>query len=228
MKLTYWGHSSFLVETASHRIVIDPFLSGNEQAVVSPAEVECDCVIVTHGHPDHVGDSVEIAKRTGATVVANFELASFLEAQGATVHPMHIGGAHAFPFGRVKLTIAHHGSGHPDESGRIQYTGNPAGVLLTADNKTFYHAGDTGLFLDMQLIGELDRIDVAALPIGDNFTMGPADAARAVEFLKPGMALPMHYGTWEIIAVDPQDFAQRVEAAGFKAAVPAIGESFEV
>ena len=149
--LTYLGHSAFTIDGSGGRVVIDPFLSGNPLATAKPEEIAVDHVLLTHGHGDHIGDGLEIAAANNATIVAPFELANYCAAQGATVHPMHIGGAHDFPFGRVKLTIAHHGSCAPDGT----YTGNPCGFLVTMDGTTFYHPGDTGLFLDMQLIGEM-------------------------------------------------------------------------
>ena len=222
-KLTFLSHAGFMVEGASTRIVFDPFLTGNPLARSKPGEMKADYIILTHGHGDHFGDSVEIAKSNGATIIAPNELALYCESKGATVHPMHIGGAHHFPFGRVKLTIAHHGSAVPDGS----YTGEPAGILLTMDDKTFYHAGDTGLFYDMKLIGEMNQIHVAALPIGDNFTMGIDDAVKATEFLQPDMVIPIHFKTWDIIDVDPEEFVSKVQSKGFKAKILDIGESLD-
>jgi L-ascorbate metabolism protein UlaG (beta-lactamase superfamily) len=208
VELTYHSHACFGVTVNDTELLIDPFLTGNELADVTADEVAADYILVSHGHGDHVGDTVAIAKRTGAMTVSNFEIQSWLVAQGVEKsHPLHIGGGYDFPFGRVKLTIAHHGSALPDGS----YGGNPAGFLLTLEGKKIYHACDTGLFYDMKLIGE-DGLDVAILPIGDNFTMGPDDALKAVKLLEPKVVIPIHYGTFDVIAQDPLAFAARVEA----------------
>ena len=226
MKLSYWSHSCFLVETQNHRLLIDPFFKGNPKANQKPEDVHCDYILITHGHSDHLGDAVEISKNNDATIIANFEIAMYCAKHGANVHPMHIGGTREFPFGRVKLTIAHHGSGLDTDGGFI-YLGNPTGVLISSDGKTLYHAGDTGLFLDMKLIGELHPIDVALLPIGDNFTMGIEDACKAIEFLKPKLAVPMHYGTFDLINVDPGKFKEKARNTGAKIKVMDIGQTFE-
>lgn len=222
-QLTYLGHSAFLVEGSKGRVVIDPFLTGNPVAAMKAEDVTVDFVLLTHGHGDHIGDAVAIAKANGATIVAPFELANYCAEQGAEVHPMHIGGGHDFPFGRVKLTIAHHGSAAPDGT----YTGNPCGFLVTMDGKTVYHTGDTGLFYDMKLIGEMHPIDVALLPIGDNFTMGVRDAVKAVELLRPKVAIPMHYKTFDVIDADPEGFARQVRELGVEAKVLEFGGSFQ-
>jgi L-ascorbate metabolism protein UlaG (beta-lactamase superfamily) len=225
VKLTYHSHACFSIAVDGTQLLIDPFLSGNELADVSPDEVEADYVLVSHGHGDHVGDTVAIAKRTGATTISNFEIHNWLLDQGvAEAHPLHIGGGHDFPFGRVKLTIAHHGSGLPDGT----YGGNPAGFLLTLGGKKIYHACDTGLFYDMKLIGE-GGLDVAILPIGDNFTMGPDDALRAVKLLEPKVVIPIHYNTFDVIRQDPHTFAARVEAeTATRCLVLEPGESYEL
>ncbi len=222
-KLTYLGHSAFYLAGKKGCIVIDPFLSGNPLAQVKADDIKVDFVLITHGHVDHIGDGIEIAKLNNATIIAPFELANYCESKGAKVHPMHIGGSRNFPFGRVKLTIAHHGSAAPDGT----YTGNPCGFLIEMDDKIFYHSGDTGLFYDMKLIGEMNSIDVTVLPIGDNFTMGIDDAVKAAEFLKPKMVIPMHYKTFDVIDVDPQVFVDKVKKVGIDSQILPIGKTFE-
>lgn len=211
MKLTYWGHSCFYLETGKYRLVIDPFLTGNPKAPVKATDVQCDYVLVSHAHSDHMGDALSLAKSNNATVISTFEVGTYLARQGATAHTMGIGGAFQFPFGKVKLTIAHHGSSAETEDGLVNL-GPPAGILITVEGKTIYHAGDTGLFLDMQLIGESAAIDVALLPIGDNYTMGIEDAVRAIGMLRPKIAIPMHYGTFGLIDVDPHQFVEQARS----------------
>ncbi len=210
-QIRFLGHSCVTITEGNHKLIVDPFLTGNPQAAVSADEVDVNYILVTHGHGDHVGDTVAIAKRTGATVIANYELATFCAKEGAQSHPMHIGGSHQFDFGKVKLTIAHHGGGYGEDASR--YTGPPVGFLITIGGKTIYHPGDTGLFYDMKLIGEMNSIDLAFLPIGDNFTMGVEDAVKAVEFLRPKKVVPFHYGTFPVIEEDPNNFASKVSGA---------------
>jgi L-ascorbate metabolism protein UlaG (beta-lactamase superfamily) len=222
-KITFLGHSAFYMEGEKGKLVIDPFLTGNPVAQKKPEELKVDFVLLTHGHGDHIGDAVDIAQANSATIIAPFELANYCAEQGVDVHPMHIGGARQFPFGKVKLTIAHHGSAAPDGT----YTGNPCGFLITMDGKIFYHPGDTGLFYDMKLIGEMNNIDVAVLPIGDNFTMGVDDAVKATEFLQPKMVIPMHFKTFDVIDVEPGDFVSKVKALGFNSEILAVNNSYE-
>jgi L-ascorbate metabolism protein UlaG (beta-lactamase superfamily) len=224
-KVTYLGHSGFLIETGEHTVVIDPFLSGNPLATHSADDLKPTFILVTHGHGDHLGDALQLAKDNGATIIAPFELAQFCEARGATVHPMHIGGAYEFPFGRVKLTLALHGSAVIDDEG-ITYTGNPVGFLVKFPDLTLYHAGDTGLFGDMKLIGYTSAIDLALLPIGDNFTMGPDDALIAAGMLHPKLVVPMHFNTFDVIQQDPDDFVSRLAQTGIAGLVMAPGDVY--
>ncbi len=226
LKLTFLGHSCVYATDGRYKLIIDPFLEGNPQANVSPEDIDVDYILVTHGHADHLGDAVEISKRTGATIIAPNELAVWVSRKGANAHNMHIGGSYKFEFGRVKLTIAHHGSA-AGESG-LEYTGNPCGFVFTMGGKTVYHTGDTGLFLDMKLIGETNQVDLMFLPIGDNFTMGVEDAVRAVEFVKPKIAVPMHYKTWEIIDAEPDEFARKLQGSGVKVVILNPNQSLEL
>jgi L-ascorbate metabolism protein UlaG (beta-lactamase superfamily) len=221
MKLRYFSHSSFQITTdAGQVILIDPFLDDNPTCPVRSEEVGADFIVLTHGHGDHIGDAFKIATRTDPLFICVNELANYCIGKGFRAHNMHIGGGHDFPFGRLKFTIAHHGSMTPDNS----YAGEPAGVVLTIDGKTLYHTGDTGLFYDMRLIGEMTPLNYMLLPIGDNFTMGIDDAVKAVELASPGVAIPMHYDTFPVIAADPQVFRRRLEAIGKTARVMEYGE----
>ncbi|WP_078555482.1 metal-dependent hydrolase [Bacillus alkalicellulosilyticus] len=212
MNISFHGHSVIKVETEGKTILFDPFLSGNDQTDLSVDSVKVDVILLTHGHNDHVGDTVELAKQNDALVIAPFELATYLGWQGVKVHPMHIGGAHEFEFGRVKLTQAFHGSSYTiEEEQKIIYTGMPSGIIFSAEGKTIYHAGDTALFSDMKLIGEQHNIDVAFLPIGDNFTMGPEDAAIAAGWIKAEKVVPIHYNTFPVIEQDPVAFAKTLK-----------------
>jgi len=208
IKLTWYGHAAFALDIGDDSVLVDPFLTGNPFAPVAANAVEANYILVTHGHGDHIGDTVEIARRTDALVISNFEICNWLQAQGvARTHAQHIGGGFRHPFGYLKLTIAHHGSMLPDGS----CGGNPCGLLLTTEGKKIYLAGDTGLFYSMQLIGE-EGIDLAVLPIGDNFTMGPDDALRAVKLIQPRVVIPIHYNTFDVIRQDPQEWSERVRA----------------
>lgn len=204
--LTWYGHSAFLLQTAGRSVLIDPFLTGNPLAPVSAADVQADYIVITHGHGDHVGDAVEIAKRTHAMVISNHEISLWLKRQGVPrTHDMHIGGSHRFSFGTLKLTIAHHGSILPDGS----CGGSPAGLLFQTSSGNIYHAGDTGLFGDMALIGEAG-LKLAILPIGDNYTMGPADSLRAIRLLQPEIVMPCHMNTFPVIEQDVAAWSDQV------------------
>lgn len=208
MKVSYHGHSVVKIELKDTVILIDPFISGNPLTDLDASEEKPDVIIVTHGHGDHLGDTVELAKRNKSLVIGNFELATYLGWQGVEAHGMSIGGAYQFDFGKVKLTQALHGTGLETGNNELIYLGMPAGVLITAEGKTIYHAGDTGLFSDMKLIGERHPIDLAFLPIGDNFTMGPEDAALAAEFLQAKKVVPIHFNTFPPIVQDPEEFVK--------------------
>lgn len=222
---TVFGHSTFALDVDGTQILIDPFFSGNPSSPVQVEDLEADYILVTHGHGDHVGDTVAIAKRTGALAISNFEIANWLGEKGVETHAQHIGGGFHHPFGYLKMTQALHGSALPDGS----YGGMPGGFLLTTHKgETIYISGDTGLFPGMALIGE-EGVDLAVLPIGDNFTMGPDDALRAVKMIQPRFAIPSHYGTWELIHQDPGAWKKRVEEeTDTRVQVLNPGESFHL
>ncbi len=225
MKLKYFSHSAFQITTDDNKsILIDPFLDQNPTSPVKSDEVTADYIILTHAHGDHLGDSFKIAEKTSPLFIAVNELADYVASNGFKAHNMHIGGAHDFDFGRVKFTIAHHGSITPDG----KYAGEPAGVLVTINGKTIYHAGDTGLFYDMKLIGEMNDVDYFLVPIGDNFTMGIDDAVKATEFVNPKTVIPMHYNTFSVINADPNEFKAKAEAKGFNVKVMEYGEEIEI
>ena len=209
VRIKYFGHSTFGVDADGTKLLIDPFLAPNSPVATATAdEVDADFVLLTHGHGDHVADAVAIAKRTGATCISNFEIAGWLEGQGVeNAHPLHIGGGNNFPFGRVKMTIAHHGSALPDGSNG----GNPGGFLINFNDGTdVYFAGDTALTYDMKLLGDVGGVDVAVLPIGDNFTMGPDEAILAAEFVQAKRVIPCHYNTFPYIVQDAGAFADQL------------------
>jgi L-ascorbate metabolism protein UlaG (beta-lactamase superfamily) len=223
--LTWYGHAALGLETGGCRLLVDPYFTGNPAASAAADQVDADYILVSHGHNDHLGDTIPIARRTGAKVICNVEIADWLEKQGLPTLPQQVGGGASYPFGYLKLTQAVHGSGLPDGS----YGGNPAGFLLTTlDREKIYLACDTGLFGDMRLIGG-EGLTLAVLPIGDTYTMGPADALQAVELLQPRHVIPIHYNTWEKITQDPHVWRQRVEAQT-SALVHVLqpGESFRI
>ena len=224
LKLTYHGHSCFELEGDGHRIIVDPFINGNAHAKVKPSQIKVEAVLVSHGHGDHVGDAVEIAKSNGCPVISNYEIALWMEKKGVQTHPMHIGGSHDFAWGRLKLTPAVHGSALPDGS----YGGYPAGFLIWMGGKCVYYSGDTGITSDMSLYGKLHPINLALLPIGGNFTMDASDAVEAASMLQAKQAMPIHYKTFPIIEAEPKEFLDRLVEKGIVPRVCAPGETIEV
>jgi len=223
-QITWYGHSTIGINTHGFKLIIDPFFSGNPAAPLKADQVQADYLLITHGHGDHVGDSVSIANRTNAEVISNFEIVNWLGKQGVKkTHGQHLGGGFQYPFGYLKLTLALHGSALPDGT----YGGNPAGFLLTTlAQKKIYLAGDTGLFGDMKLIGE-EGIDLAMIPIGDNYTMGPKDALRAIQLIQPKHVIPIHFNTFDLIAQDGLSWAKTVqEVVNCKVHVLKPGESY--
>lgn len=208
MRLTNLGHSAFIVEEEGFKAIIDPFISGNSLSKVKVEDINgLTHIFITHGHGDHIGDGIELAKTNDALVIANAEISGFLSSKGVKTHAMHIGGRYKFDFGIVKLTPALHGSGIPTEEGII-YGGNPCGFVIEVNNKKIYHAGDTGLTMDMKLL-EAENIDAALLPIGGNYTMDIDDAVIATEFINPKLVIPMHYDTFPVIKADPNEFKEK-------------------
>ena len=201
-ELKFLGHACFVLREGKHAIVFDPFLTGNPAAAATAEEIDCQYILVSHGHEDHLGDAISIAKRTGATIIATAEIARACIEKGVQTHAMHLGGKHNFDFGFVRITPAFHGSGIPG--------GHASGFIVNFYGKNVYHTGDTALFSDMALLGRLESIDIALLPIGDNFTMGPSDAAEAANMIKAKMVIPMHYNTWPLIAQSPEAFKKDV------------------
>jgi len=212
MKLTYLGHAAVIIEEGKFKGIIDPFISGNPSAKVNVNELsDVTHIFVTHGHGDHIGDTVDIAKQSGALVIANAEISAYLSKFNVRTHAMHIGGRTKFDFGIVKMTNALHGSGISD-NGNMIYGGNPGGFIIHINGNKVYHAGDTGLTMDMKLL-EDENIDVAFLPIGGNYTMDIEDAVKAVDFIKPKIVIPFHYNTFDVIRANPEEFKDKVKSS---------------
>ena len=226
MKFTYYGHACFAVQAGGKTLLFDPFISPNPLAKkIDVSKVAADFILVSHGHGDHVADVVEIAKRTGAKVIAPFEVGSWFENKGVkNVQSMNHGGAAQLDFGRVKLTSAIHSSSMPDGS----YGGNPAGFVVESSDGNFYYSGDTALTFDMKLIGDTTRLAFAVFPIGDFFTMGIDDAVRAAEFVAAKKIVGVHYDTFPPIKLDHEAAMKTAQAAGKELLLPAIGETIDI
>jgi L-ascorbate metabolism protein UlaG (beta-lactamase superfamily) len=228
MKLTYFGHSAFQIETNTVTILIDPFITGNKHAKgkVTPEELNPDFIFLTHAHGDHWGDTPAIAKRTGAMVVGNFEVTSYLTKKHGheNVHQMNTGGSWRFDWGTVTQTYARHSSSFPDGT----YGGNPNGYIFRIEDKTIYDLGDTCPFAEMEWVGEDLEVDVALMPVGDNFTMGANDAVRAARMIKPALTIPIHYNTFPPIEIDITVWERLMKEAGFKTRVLAARETLDV
>lgn len=222
MRITYLGHASFYVEGGGVRVAVDPWLTGNPRAAVKAEDLKVDYIVLTHAHDDHKGDVIPIARASDATVITTNEIAVWLQEQGVKAHGMHLGGKTPLGDGYARCFPAFHGSGIAG--------GHAAGYVLRLGGKTFYHAGDTCLFSDMKLLnGIVDTVDVAALPIGDNYTMGPEDAAVAAQWINPRIVIPMHYNTFPLIEVDAGAFKRRVESeSGIRVEILEPGQSLHV
>lgn len=225
MKINFIGHAAFYFEADKVKALIDPFITGNPAANITVDDLkDITHIFITHGHGDHLGDCVNIAKKHNALVITNHEIAAYLGKQGVKTHSMHIGGRYKFDFGVVKLTHAVHGSGIHTDNGVIN-GGSPAGFLITINNKTLYHAGDTGLTMDMKLL-DIENIDLALLPIGGNYTMDIKDCIRAVELINPKAVIPMHYNTFDLVKADPELF--KASVTNSKVIILKPGESLEI
>jgi L-ascorbate metabolism protein UlaG (beta-lactamase superfamily) len=226
MDITYYGHSCFGVEINGKHIVFDPFISPNPLAAgIDVNTIPCDYILISHGHEDHIADAVNLAKRTGATVVSNFEIVTWLQKQGVeNAHPMNTGGKWIFDFGKVKCVAAEHSSGLPDGT----YGGNAMGFLLETSEGDFYYAGDTALMYDMKLIGDYRQINFSMLPIGDNFTMSIENAIIASDFVKCNTVIGMHFDTFGYIKIDREEAVRKFEMAGKQLILLDIGQTLNI
>ena len=226
MKVTFYGHACFGIEVSGKHLLLDPFISPNPKAAeIDIDRIPADYILLTHGHEDHVADAESIAKRTGAMIVSNYEIVTWYQAKGLeNVHPMNHGGNKQFDFGSVKFVSAVHSSVLPDGT----YGGNPGGFVIRTEEGNLYIAGDTALTMDMKLIGEYDRIDLAIVPIGDNFTMGPADAAICCEMVNTKRALGVHFDTFPYIEIDHDGALKTFSNYGIDLVIPSVGETIEI
>ncbi|MGW8121929.1 metal-dependent hydrolase [Roseivirga echinicomitans] len=222
MKFTFYGHSSFMIETMGKKLLFDPFITPNELAKdIDINELEPDYIILSHGHGDHVADVEAIYFNSKAKLISNFEVVTWFEAKGVeNGHPMNHGGSWNFDFGRLKLVNAVHSSSMPDGS----YGGNPAGIVINNSEGCFYYSGDTALTKDMELIGEEFKLDFAIMPVGDNFTMGVADAIKAAKMVKCNTLIGVHFDTFPYVAINHEESIEKAKESGIKLTLPKIGE----
>lgn len=226
-QFTYFGHSCFMIEIASKKLLFDPFITPNELAKnIDITSIRPDYIFISHGHEDHIADAVTIAKNSGAKCISNYEIFVWLQKNGVeNGHPMNTGGQWAFDFGKVKCTEAVHSSSFPDGT----YAGNPMGFVITSnDGDSFYYSGDTALTLNMQLTGEEFSLSFAVLPIGDNFTMGIEDAVKAAKLLKVKKVIGVHFDTFGFIKIDHHAALEKFKAAGLELLLPEIGKSYQI
>lgn len=229
MKLSFHGQSTIYFEANGKKVIVDPFVTGNGQSDLDASTLKVDYIILTHGHGDHFGDTIELANRNHATVIGSAELGDYLTTYHnvENVRPMNIGGKAEFDFGNVKFVQAFHSSSLTDENGIPVYLGMPMGLILEIEGKTIYHTGDTGLFSDMKLIADRHPVDVCFIPIGDNFTMGIDDASYAINsFIKPKISVPIHYDTFELIEQNPNKFKEAVSVGEVQILKPGEDVSF--
>jgi L-ascorbate metabolism protein UlaG (beta-lactamase superfamily) len=228
MEFIYHGHSCVQIITKGKSLLIDPFLRGNELAVIKPEEIKTDAILLTHAHTDHILDAEPIARSNDAPIVATFELATYMSRKGLRTIEMNLGGTVDLGFAKATMIQAFHSSGIMLEDNQIIYGGMPGGFIIRAEGLTILHAGDTALFGDMKMIGERYEIDAAFLPIGDHYTMGPEDALLAAKWFGAKTVIPIHYNSFPAIRQDAKAFAKQLEAQGQKGIVLAPGEKFEL
>ncbi|GGI40353.1 metal-dependent hydrolase [Mammaliicoccus stepanovicii] len=216
MKVSFHGQSVIYFESKGHKVIVDPFITGNPLSDLKAEDLEVDYIILTHGHGDHLGDTVALAKNSNATVIALPEIIDYLSNKHGleNLRPMNIGGNIEFGFGKVKFVQAFHSNSITEDNGEIVYLGMPTGIILETEGGTIYHTGDTGLFGDMKLIADRHPVDLCFIPIGDNFTMGIDDASYAInELIQPKKVVPIHYDTFDYIKQDPNEFKDAVRKA---------------
>jgi L-ascorbate metabolism protein UlaG (beta-lactamase superfamily) len=228
MKITFHGHSCIQIETNGKSLIIDPFLRGNELAVAKPEDIKTDAILLTHAHTDHILDAEPIARSNNAPIVAIVELATYMAGKGLETVGMNLGGTYDLGFAQAKMIQAFHSNGITLEENQMIYGGMPGGFIVRAEGLTILHAGDTALFGDMKMIGERNQIDVAFVPIGDHYTMGPEDALQAAEWYGAKLVVPVHYNSFPVIRQDADSFVQRLEERGLKGRVMSPGESIDI